>query len=76
MVCIRCGAAMDDLGCEEIQLGRYGFFSGHLSNLFSGSLQARIYSCPQCGKIEFFNAELEKAESFSEKLKKNNLEEV
>ena len=61
---------MTDLGCEEIQLGHYGFFSGHLSNLFSGSMEVRIYSCPHCGKMEFFNAEVEHEESFSERLKK------
>lgn len=76
MDCLRCNSAMDDLGCEEIQLGRYGFFSGHLSNLFSGSMEVRIYSCPCCGKMEFFNAAAEQEESFSEKLKKNNLEEI
>ena len=59
MNCLRCGEPMEDLGCEEIQLGHFGFFSGHLSNLFSGALEVRIYSCPNCGKevvlgIKFF----------------------
>ena len=62
MRCLCCGATMEDLGCEEIQLGHYGFFSGHLSNLFSGALDVRIYACPGCGKIEFFKAGQEKAE--------------
>ena len=26
---------MEDLGCEDIQLGQYGFFTGHLSNMLS-----------------------------------------
>ena len=68
---LRCGTEMTDLGCEEIQLGHYGFFSGHLSNLFSGSMEVRIYSCPHCGKMEFFNADVEHEESFSERMKKN-----
>ncbi len=76
MNCLRCGDAMEDLGCEEIQLGHYGFFSGHLSNLFSGSLEVRICSCPSCGKLEFFKAGHEKAESFSEQRKNNTLEEA
>lgn len=71
MNCLRCGTEMTDLGCEEIQLGHYGFFSGHLSNLFSGSMEVRIYSCPHCGKMEFFNADVEHEESFSERMKKN-----
>ena len=63
MDCLRCGETMEDLGCEEIQLGHYGFFSGHLSNLFSGALEVRIYACPGCGKIEFFRAGHGKAEN-------------
>ena len=51
--------------------GHYGIFSGHLSNLFSGSMEVRIYSCPHCGKMEFFNADVEHEESFSERMKKN-----
>ncbi len=65
---------MEDLGCEEIQLGHYGFFSGHLSNLFSGAMEVRIYCCPSCGKLEFFQAGHEKEESFSERVRKNGSE--
>ena len=75
MNCLRCGRAMEDLGCEEIQLGHYGFFSGHLSNLFSGALDVRIYACPGCGKLEFFKAGHEQAESFTEQEKTNTWEE-
>lgn len=50
MNCLRCGTEMTDLGCEEIQLGHYGFFSGHLSNLFSGSMEVRIYSSRTAGR--------------------------
>ena len=42
---------MEDLGCEDIQLGQYGFFTGHLSNMLSGSLSVRILRCPNCKKI-------------------------
>ncbi len=75
MTCLRCGETMEDLGCEEIQLGHYGFFSGHLSNLFSGALDVRIYACPNCGKLEFFKAGPEKAESFTEQGKNKAWEE-
>ena len=75
MNCLRCGEAMEDLGCEEIQLGHYGIFSGQLSNLFSGAMEVRIFSCPGCGKLEFFKAGLEKEESFSERVKKNKMED-
>ena len=47
MNCLRCGAGMEDLGCEDIQLGQYGFFTGHLSNMLSGSLSVRILRCPK-----------------------------
>ena len=66
---------MEDLGCEEIQLGHYGIFSGHLSNLFSGAMEVRIFSCPGCGKLEFFKAGPETEESFSERVKKNKMED-
>ena len=71
MNCLRCGNTMEDLGCEEIQLGHYGFFSGHLSNLFSGAMEVRIYACQSCGKIEFFQAGYEEEERYSERGKKN-----
>ena len=71
MNCLRCNTAMEYLGSEELQLGRYGFFLGHLSNLLSGSIEVKIYSCPSCGKLEFFNAEQDREESLSERIKKN-----
>ena len=69
MECLRCGAGMEDLGCEDIQLGQYGFFTGQLSNMLSGSLSVRILRCPNCKKIELFSADDE--QSFSERMKKN-----
>ena len=48
---------MDYLGNEEIQLGHHSFLFGDLSNLLSGSLNADIYVCPQCGKLELFYGE-------------------
>ena len=39
MKCLRCNGEMEHLGHESLQLGQYGFFTGHLSNLFSGALE-------------------------------------
>ena len=52
--CGNCGKDMEFLGEEQLQLGQYGAFIGHLSNLLSGSLEVEIWSCPSCGKIEFY----------------------
>jgi rubrerythrin len=45
---------MDLLGEEQIQLGKVGVLTGHWSNLLAGALEAEIWECPACGKIEFF----------------------
>ena len=52
MKCLRCNGEMEHLGHESLQLGQYGFFTGHLSNLFSGALEVDIYACKSCGKLE------------------------
>ncbi len=52
--CASCGAEMDFLSEEQIQLGQTGVLLGHLSNLLSGSLEVEIWACPACGKIEFY----------------------
>ena len=52
--CGNCGRDMDFLGEEQIQLGQTGFMLGHLSNLLAGSLDVEIWSCPSCGKIDFY----------------------
>ena len=66
MKCLRCNGEMEHLGHESLQLGQYGFFTGHLSNLFSGALEVDIYGCKSCGKLEFYRAD---APSLSERLK-------
>ena len=45
MKCLRCNGEMEHLGHESLQLGQYGFFTGHLSNLFSGALEVDVYAC-------------------------------
>ena len=57
MNCLRCGSPMRFSGTEQIQLGKTGFLTGTLSNLFSGTLEVAIYRCTHCGKIEFFSTE-------------------
>ena len=55
--CLRCAAAMDFLGSEDIQLGHHSLLFGDLSNLLSGSLSVDVYVCQKCRKIEFFYGE-------------------
>ena len=54
MQCLRCQAEMEQLSDAEIQLGHQSFLLGSLSNLLSGSLDVKIYVCPDCKKLEFF----------------------
>ena len=52
--CGNCGKDMDFLGEQQLQLGQYGFFLGHLSNLVNGALDVELWECPACGKIDFY----------------------
>lgn len=52
--CLRCDTKMEFLKRENVQLGKTGWFAGDLSNLLSGAMELEIYSCPKCGKVEFF----------------------
>lgn len=60
--CLRCGTQMEFLGREKIQLGEYGPFFGHISNLIAGAMELDVCSCPECGKVEFFRPVLSKGE--------------
>ncbi len=60
--CLRCSGPMGFVKSEKIQLGQTGWLLGDLPNLVSGALEVDIYSCPQCGKIEFFQSEGRTAE--------------
>lgn len=55
--CLRCQKPMNFCGEKKIQLGEYGYFLGHLSNLVAGALEVDFFACPQCGKLEFFAPE-------------------
>lgn len=52
--CLRCGAEMRFLAQEKIQLGQTGWVLGDLGNLLAGALETAIFTCPKCGKLEFF----------------------
>lgn len=55
--CLRCGQKMNHIRTEKLQLGQTGWILGDLPNLFAGSMEVDIYSCPKCRKLEFFLAE-------------------
>ncbi len=57
LFCLRCNKKMKYSGTRKIQLGETGWILGDLPNLIAGSMEVDIYSCPECGKIEFFHAE-------------------
>ena len=52
--CLRCGAGMNFLCREKMQLGQTGWLLGDLPNLVAGAMEVEIYACPKCGKLEFF----------------------
>lgn len=52
--CLRCGEKMALVRREKLQLGQTGWILGDLPNLAAGAMEVDIYSCPGCGKIEFF----------------------
>ena len=55
--CLRCHSQMKYGGKRKIQLGETGWILGDLPNLLAGALEVDIYACPDCGKIEFYQAE-------------------
>ncbi len=57
--CLRCNREMKYMGKEKLQLGETGWILGDLPNLLAGAMVIDIYTCSQCGKIEFFQPEYE-----------------
>ncbi len=55
--CLRCHTTMQYIANKKIQLGQTGWLLGDLPNLIAGAMEAAIYTCPSCGKIEFFQSE-------------------
>jgi len=54
--CLRCGTKMSYIRREKFQLGEAGWLLGDLPHLMSGAMELEVYSCPYCGKVEFFQA--------------------
>ena len=57
LTCLRCGESMRYIKREQLQLGQTGWILGDLPNLVAGAMTVDIYTCPNCGKVEFFLAE-------------------
>ena len=57
--CGNCETEMKFLKREDIQLGKTGLFLGDLPNLLAGALDVEIWCCPQCGKLDFYLAQLD-----------------
>ena len=55
--CLRCDVPMEFIKRENVQLGKTGFLTGDWGNLFAGALDVAIFTCPECGKLEFFRGE-------------------
>jgi rubrerythrin len=55
--CLRCGAKMELMLRDSIQLGETGLLFRDLSHLLSGSLSVDIYVCPECRRLEFFSSD-------------------
>ena len=55
--CLRCGVEMEFVAREKIQLGQTGWLLGDLGNLLAGALETAIFTCPKCGKLEFFRGD-------------------
>ncbi len=52
--CLRCQKEMHYIGTKKLQLGETGWILGDLPNLLAGAMAVDIYTCPACGKVEFF----------------------
>lgn len=45
---------MEYLMCEKFQKGDMGVWVGNLNFSMQGGFEMEVYSCPNCGKLEFF----------------------
>lgn len=61
--CLRCNAHMRHVMDMKFQLGQSGWLLGDWPNLLAGALEAAVYVCPNCGKIELFQSEQDGAEN-------------
>ncbi len=59
--CLRCNTSMLYQGAKKIQMGETGWILGDLPNLLAGAMEIELYTCPQCGKLEFYQREYEES---------------
>lgn len=52
--CGNCGHGMEYVKTEKVQLGQTSFLFGDWPNLLAGALNVEIWSCPDCGKLDFY----------------------
>lgn len=52
--CLRCGSPMSFLMREKFQKGESGAWVGDVNFKFRGGFEMEVYSCPKCGRLEFF----------------------
>ena len=55
--CLRCDVPMQFIKRENVQMGKTGWLIGDWSNLLAGALDVAIFTCPECGKLEFFRGD-------------------
>ena len=53
--CLRCNTKMQHIMDTKLQMGETSWSFGTWSNLCAGAIEVAIYTCPNCGKIEFFH---------------------
>ena len=54
IICLRCEREMHHHRREKLQLGQTGWILGDIPTLLAGAMEVDIYSCPKCGKLEFY----------------------
>ena len=68
MNCLRCGTKMEYAKRTKLQLGEAGWILNDLPHLIHGAMDVDIYSCPDCGKLEFFSSD-----NITEDISENNI---
>lgn len=52
--CLRCGGTMLSKGTENLQLRNTGFVFATWNSILSNYLEAELFVCVECGKMEFY----------------------
>jgi DNA-directed RNA polymerase subunit RPC12/RpoP len=60
--CLRCTTEMTHLMREFFQKGECGAWVGNLNFNLRGGFEMDVYSCPKCGKLEFYLPDTEEEE--------------